>query len=270
MAASGNGGNSRPAVLSPWFSIENNKVDKIHRVLLVLVSLGAFGLCLPYAGDAQALDTNAADTSASQTVSVRQMQVSSKAGRHLARAQKEFGQMKAGEAMTELDRAVRDDPRCAQAFTMRALIELATKEVQPAIADAAHATSLDPNDAQAFLALATARNANAEPDAAAAAAQRALRLWPGLWQARLEIAKALYRKEQFPAALRQLALLEVDFADVHLVRGDVLVMLGRREEGSKEFQTFLLQAPHDSRAEAIKRILAGLGRSSDASPVLQK
>ena len=270
MEASGSGGNSRQGVVTPQFFLENNQVDRIHRALLVLLSLGCFGLCVSHFADAQTLDANSPSNSVNQTVSVGELEVSSKVGRHLARAQKKFAERKAGEAITELNRVVRDNPGCSHAFTMRALIELATKNVQAAIEDADHATSLDANDAEAFLALATARNANVEPDAAADAAEHALRLRPGLWQARLEIAKALYRREQFPAALSELARLDVDFPDVHLVRGDILIMLGRREEGSKEFEAFLLQAPRDSRAGPIRSILAGLGRPSDASALLQR
>jgi tetratricopeptide (TPR) repeat protein len=237
--------------------------------LCFVASFCILGVCLCYPSLAQTLDSNSADTAESATVSVRQLKVSSKVRALLLRAEKDFSARKATEAIQTLNLALRDDPSCAEALTMRALIELATRDVQSAVADAAQAASLDPTNAKALLALATANNSNGNPDAATHSAEQALRLQPGLWQARLEIAKALYQKEQFPAAMHQLALVKVEFADVHLVRGDILMMLGRRQEGADEFRAFLLEAPRDSRAEPIRQILAQAAVSLDPMPAPQ-
>jgi tetratricopeptide (TPR) repeat protein len=191
---------------------------------------------------------------------VEQLSLSSKTYTHLLRAQKHFTQRNLSKASAEVNRALLNDPRCAVALAMRAFIRLATKDSLGALDDAVQATTLDPNDAEAFLALATAYNSLGDMDAAAIAAEQALRLVPGLWQAHLEMAKALYKQDRFSAALHELDLLNVDFPDIHLVRGDVLIMLGRRAEGAEEFLSFLRQAPGDPRGGQIRQILASLGR----------
>jgi tetratricopeptide (TPR) repeat protein len=195
-------------------------------------------------------------------VSVQQLSLSPNAYTHVLRAQKQFTQNNLSKAIAEINRALLDAPQSAAALAMRAFIRLATKDSPGAVADATQAATLDPNDAEAFLALATAYNSQGNLDAAAAAAENALRLAPGLWQARLEMAKALYKQSNFSAALRELAALNVDFPDVHLVRGNVLMMLGRTADGADEFMAFLRQAPSDPRAETIRQILVNLPRSS--------
>jgi tetratricopeptide (TPR) repeat protein len=218
---------------------------------------------------AQILD-EASLNSPNPTVSVQQLSLSSKTYTHLLRAQKQFTQRNLSKAIAEVNRALLDDPQCAMALAMRAFIRLATKDSPGAVADAVQATTLDPNNAEALLALATAYNSQGNTEAATAAAEQALRLVPGFWQARLEIAKALYKQDKFSDALHELATLNVDFPDIHLVRGNVLMMLGRSTEGADEFIAFLRQSPGDPRGGPIRQILAGLGRMSDHPNPIQR
>lgn len=67
-------------------------------------------------------------------------------------------------------------------------------------------------------------------------------------------------------ALRELDLLQRDFPDVHLVRGNVLMRLERGREAAEEFSTFLKQAPDDVRSEQIKQIVARV-QSSSVGPI---
>jgi tetratricopeptide (TPR) repeat protein len=228
----------------------------------------AFCLFVACAATAQIVDQTSLN-SPSPTVSVQQLSVSSRVYAHLLRAQKQFTQKNLSKAIGEVNRALLDDPQCAEALTMRALIRLATKDSLGAMADARQATTLDPNNAEALLALATAYNSQGNMDAATAAAEQALQLVPSLWQARLEIAKALYKQSKYSAALHELTMLNIDFPDIHLVRGNVLMMLGRQTEGADEFMDFLRQAPGDPRGESIRQILAGLPRSSGQSVPVQ-
>jgi tetratricopeptide (TPR) repeat protein len=194
-------------------------------------------------------------------ISVEQLQVSPKVRAHLEKARREFGKLDLNAAATEVARVLKLAPRCAQAFTMRAFIELASREFDSAMADAQRATALDPNDALSFLTLATAENSRGEFELAATAAQHALRTQPDLWQAHLEMAKAFYGQEQFGWALRELDSFKIDFPDVHLVRANILVRMGRAREAAEEFVAFLGEAPHDSRNERIKKIVASMGDS---------
>jgi tetratricopeptide (TPR) repeat protein len=201
-------------------------------------------------------------------ISVQQMQVSPKVRAHLEKARQEFGRLDLPAASTEVERALRIAPGCAQAFAMRAFIELASSKFDSAMTDALHATSLDPNDAISFLTLATAENSRGAFESAAAAAQKALQRQPGLWQAHLEIAKAFYGQEQFIEALRELNSFKIDFPDVHLVRANILLRIGRAPEAAQEFATFLDESPRDLRNQRIKKIVADINRTTAPQQIL--
>ena len=141
---------------------------------------------------------------------------------------------------------------------MRAFVRMSMRDVAGATADALHAEELDNGNADAFLALASAYNASQRFPEAETELQQALYLRPDSWQARLELAKTWYGERRFALALRQLELIERDFPDVHLVRANTLVSLGRKREAAEEFRTFLQEAPTDSRALQIQQIMAQL------------
>lgn len=260
MRAGGARYNRRQVPPADCCTLQSNEVDRVSRVLLatliamVIVFLSPSSFAQTVAGPKA--------RSPQYAVSVQQLRVSPKIRAHLAKAQQQFYRMKLSAAAEEIDQALRIDPACAQAFTMRAFIKLASQDASGAAEDAAYSASLDPNDAQAFLALATAYNSTRNFQKAEAAAGQVLRLRPDLWQGRLELVKALYQQNRLDEALLELASLKNDFPDVHLVRGNVLMKLGRRGEGAKEFQAFLDQAPHDPRGARIKQIVASLQQSS--------
>jgi tetratricopeptide (TPR) repeat protein len=188
------------------------------------------------------------------TVSAKRLGVPAKAWAHLAAAHREFSKMEFGAASREVDSALRVDPACAQAFSMRAFIKLAEKDSQGAVADAKRAASLDPGDAEPFIALTMAYNSLKNFREAEEAAQHALGLRPDSWQARLELAKTFYGQGELVLALCELDLANIDFPDAHLVRGNVLMRLGRKPEAVEEFSAFMREAPGDSRGEQIQRI----------------
>jgi len=110
--------------------------------------------------------------------------------------------------------------------------------------------------AESFVALAMAYNSSEEFLSAQHAAEKAIKLRSDSWQARLELAKSRYGENQYDAALGELDALGKDFADVHLLRGNVFMRLGRTHEAASEFLLFIEEAPHDHRVGAIKQIIA--------------
>lgn len=202
-----------------------------------------------------AVEKTAVLKSSRYTVSVARLSIPSKAGKYLESAQRRFTKMDLRGAITEIDRALQIDPDCAPAFSMRAYVKLAANDFSGAVDDAAQATALDSYDPASYIALATAYNYVREFEKAAEAARKALSILPDAWQARLEIAKSLYGQEQYVPALSTLDLVNADFPDVHLVRADVLMCLGRSREGAEQFSLFLRQAPNDPRGEQIRKIV---------------
>ncbi len=197
------------------------------------------------------------------TVSVGRLGISSKVRRHIQSAQVLFSKSDFTAAKKELDLALESDSECAQALTMRAHVKLATLDPAGALDDATRAAALDPDDAQSFIAIATASNSLGKFQASAEAAAQALMIDLDLWQARLELAKALYGGSLYVLALHEMDLLNVDFPDVHLIRGNILMRLGRRQEGASEFSVFLKLAPNDPRTPRIKEIVSVLALKSD-------
>jgi tetratricopeptide (TPR) repeat protein len=196
-------------------------------------------------------------------VSATALSVPERAWDHLRSAQREFQRGNFSVASVEANRALQVDRQFAQAFSMRALIKLAMRDPRGAAEDAERAALLDPLDAAAYLTLGTAYNSLREFEKAELAQQRVLSLHPDAWQAQLEWAKSLCGQGRFVVALRELELLDKDFPDVHLVRGNVLMRLGRRQEASREFALFLGEAPNDPRRQQIQQIIAAVGHGAD-------
>jgi tetratricopeptide (TPR) repeat protein len=199
---------------------------------------------------------NTAPASERYVVSARHLEVSAKARTDLAVAEREFKKLKFDEAERGIDDALRMDPTFAEAFTMRAFVRLAEKNLKGAEEDARHAISLDVSDAESYIALAMSCNSLREFQESEDAAWRALSLRPDSWQGRLELAKSFYGQREFVLALRELDFGNIDFPDAHLVRGNVLTSLDRSREASEEFKTFLREAPSDPRVKQIRRIVA--------------
>jgi tetratricopeptide (TPR) repeat protein len=195
-------------------------------------------------------------------VSAAQLSVPASAGKHLEAAHRHFSKLDLRGAVREIDRALEIDPRCAQAFSMRALVKLAMNDLSGAVDDAAHAIVLDPHDAEAYIALATAYNYLKQFQKAGEAARQALGIRPDAWQARLEMAKSLYGGGQYVLALSILEQVNKNFPDVHLVRADLLMCLGRSREAVEQFTLFLKQAPNDSRDVQVQQIVATAGQTS--------
>lgn len=191
-------------------------------------------------------------------ISVGELRVPNKAWTHLQLAYKQFRIGNLRQAVREVDRALQIDPRCAPALSMKAFIELAAKNANAAVGDAARAASLDPYNPEAFVALAMAYNSVGDYRSSQTAAERAVNLRPDSWQGRLELAKSLYGQNKFDVALNELNSLDKDFPDVHLVRGNVLMRLGRSHEGAGEFLIFVSEAPGDARSGKIRDIIANL------------
>jgi len=70
-------------------------------------------------------------------------------------------------------------------------------------------------------------------------------------------------------ALRELDVLQRDFPDVHLVRGNVLMHLDRRQEALGEFDMFVREAPSDSRGDRIQQIVAAVRQAASQTNSVQ-
>lgn len=233
---------------------QNSWISSLVRfstLLLFSITISSWNL-----SPAQTSDSRNLQPPSDPVISVAELRVPSKAWSYLQSAHKEFSAGHLHESSRAADRALQIDPDCAAAFSMKALIELAMKNPIAAVEDAARAVSLDPHSAEAFVALAMAYNSVENYRQSQEAARRALSIRPDSWQARLELAKSLYGQGSFDSAFNEINASGKDFPDVHLVRANILMRLGRGHEGAAEFSTFLQEAPHDPRAGKIRGIIA--------------
>ncbi len=196
------------------------------------------------------------------TISAHQMETPDKVRAHVLAAQEYFSNMDLARAMEELNTAIHIDATFSEEWSMRSLVKLALKDFRGAIGDATEAIQLDRENASAYVALGTALNSTREFVVADQALRQALEIEPEFWQAQLELAKAWYGEKRYVLSLRQLDLIANDFADVHLVRANVLMSLNRRDEAIQEFSRFMQQAPDDPRVPQVRQILAQSGRTS--------
>jgi tetratricopeptide (TPR) repeat protein len=235
---------------------DNNQIDWIGRVRSDRSRLTLFLVSICLLSSLATSQANTAETiTAPPTVSVAELRGCGRAGAQLKDAHKEFSRGNLVKAQRDLDLVSEIDPLCGAALSMRSLIDLAAKKTQAAIEDALRATAIDANDAQSFVALAMAYNSSKNFPKAADASRRALELYPVSWQGRLELAKSSYGQGQYALALHELDEIGRDFPDVHLVRGNVLLYLGRRREAFEEFQCFLREDPQDPRNQQIRAVL---------------
>jgi tetratricopeptide (TPR) repeat protein len=227
---------------------------------LALPSFGqSANTALASGGEWNAVDSgnggSRSSASSPYVVSVDRLRVPAKAVSHLEAAQKRFAKMQLAQTTMEIDRAIDIDPGFAEAFRMKALVNLAEKDFTGSVESAAHAISLDVGDAYSWVALATAYNSlNEWPEAEASAAQ-ALALDPAAWQGKLELAKSFYGEGKFVLALNTLDQLNENFPDIHLVRANALMRLGRADEAAQQFSLVLQQIPGDPRADQILQIV---------------
>jgi tetratricopeptide (TPR) repeat protein len=248
---------------------QGNKVLVLCRTSSFLLITALFSLAC-FSAAQITTSKNLVSPPADYTTSVVQLHVSSKTWSHLRSAHKEFREGNVRKAEEEVDRALQVDPACAPALSMKAFIDLAEKKPTNAVEDAAHAASIDSHDADAFVALAMAYNSLKDFQNASEAAQRALDIRPDSWQARLEMAKSRYGQGQFAVALHELEVVDKDFPDVHLVRGNVLMSLGRGQEAVEEFDLFLKQEPLDPRGEQIRHMVTMISPKASGANFTQK
>jgi tetratricopeptide (TPR) repeat protein len=89
--------------------------------------------------------------------------------------------------------------------------------------------------------------------------RRALRLDPHLMNSYLGLAKVYLREEKYPQALVAIdsaSTLDPHRTDIHYVRGQVLIHLGRKEEGKKELETSV-RLDNARRADREKQLESG-------------
>ncbi len=141
------------------------------------------------------------------------------------------------KAIAELTPAAQQDPKLPFVHFNLGLAYLHTHDYERAKQELQKDIAIEPDVAYTYEALGQAEAALQQNEEAEKSFLRALHLDPQLLTSRLELAKIYQGQQKYAAALTQLnAALKLDPAsyNVHFLRGQVLLRLGRQQEGKAE------------------------------------
>lgn len=194
-----------------------------------------------------------AGTPGQQSVTRNQMLVSAKARSAVEKAARAIAHNDKPEAQRQLSRALGGYPKYAVALTLRGLLELNEGRIAAATADLEEATHADPAYGLSCLVLASVYNDAGRSDDALVFLPRAIRLLPSSWQSHFEMARALNRKKDYPAALREVtealrltpgSVPPQIRAFVHYLRARILLQLTDSSGAKQEFEQTLKEDPN--------------------------
>jgi tetratricopeptide (TPR) repeat protein len=212
--------------------------------------------------------TESEDAGNKNAVSVAQFKVPSKARNEYKKADEALHKGKKVECAQHLAKALDIYPTFAEALTLRGILSLDTQNLDKAVADIESAIKADPSYGFAYVALGATYNNLSRFDDAIRTLDRGLSLSPNAWQGYFEMAKARIGKGEFQLALRQLdkaqTLVREAYPSIHLAKAHALLALKQYPDAMNELQTFLSEAPNDSRSsdarQALEQVKAYAGR----------
>ena len=205
-------------------------------------------------------------TFGAQLITANALLAPSKAQRALEEAAAAIAHNDSKEAEKQLARALELYPDYAKALTVRATRRMATARSE-AIKDLQHAIQVDPQYGVPYAVLAGIYNDSERYGDALPLLQRALQLLPIAWPVHYEMARALCGKNQSIEALREVTEAEKrmsadkaahpqSVANVHYLRGTLLLVQHEFAEARREFQTTLNTEPQGPLATISNRMIA--------------
>lgn len=199
------------------------------------------------------------DAGGKRTVSVADYKVPGKARKEHQKARKAIADRKMEEAEAHIAKALEIYPKYADALTTRAIIKMDRGELESAAADLDQALQFDPANATAYFVYGANLNMQSKFDLAIQTLDRGISLDPAGWQGYFEMGKAQVGKANYKQSLKYLekaqALVDFDYAPIHLVKGHALLSMKEYQEAMGELQLFLDKSPQDPRSEDARKTL---------------
>ena len=199
------------------------------------------------------------DVGGKATVSVAQYKVPGKARKEFDKAQKAMGERRLEDAEARLTKALELHPKYSDALTLRAILKMDRDEAQSASEDLDRALEYDPANARAYLVYGANLNKQSKFDLAIQSLERGIALDPSAWQGYFEMGKSHVGKANYKQSLKFLekaqALVDFDYAPIHLVKGHALLSLKDYEAAMGELELFLNKSPQDPRSDNARKTL---------------
>ncbi|HYG99184.1 MAG TPA: tetratricopeptide repeat protein [Terriglobales bacterium] len=186
------------------------------------------------------------------TISVADMRVPDKARKQYKKAREALAKDKLDETRKYVAKALEIYPQYSDALTLRAITQLASKNLASAAEDLHAAIQYDPSNADAYVAMGALYNTTKRFEDALRVLDRGVALDPTSWHAYFEMARAQLGKSDFEAALRQSTkaeeLLGQVYGPVYLVKGHALLGMKNYPAAVEAFEKFLAAEKDDSEA----------------------
>ena len=196
------------------------------------------------------------------TVAAGQLAVPGKARRELEKAEDNLHRSKWTEAASHIEKALALWPRYAEAFLLRAVLELQQGSLTQAQADAEKSIGYDPSNAEAYVVLGSSFNHLQRWDDARNSLDRGIAIAPTYWPGHYEMSKALLGKRDFGGALRHAEQASTsatqNYAPLHVVKGYAYLGLGNQAAAAEELKTSVKLDPNSPTTASIKKTLEKL------------
>ena len=212
-----------------------------------------------------------ADTSAgnSNSVSVQQMQVPSKARNAVKRAREALAKQRLDEAWKEVGKALDVYPAYAEALTLRGVLKLERNDPACARADTEQAVKDDPGFNMGYIVLGAVYNRPSLFGDAVRVLDRGIAMSPTSWQGYYEMGKAYLGKGNFQIAFRQLEKAQQvgpdTYGPLHLVKAHALLGLQAYNEAVAELEVYLSKNPtgqdSDKARNTLQQVRSFIARS---------
>jgi tetratricopeptide (TPR) repeat protein len=214
------------------------------------------------------LTTNNGSNAKGAAVTAAQLAVPPKARRDLEKAQDALHRKRLSDATRLIQRALVVWPHYAEALLLRAVMERQANSPQLAAADAEQAVGYDPNFPPAYFVLGSVYNDLDRSDDAIRTLDHGIAIGPTYWQGYYEMSRALLRKGEFPAALRQAehssSLAPKEFATIHLVKGYAYLGMNNPSAARPELETYVKMKPDTQPAIRAKAVLAEMSANGSS------
>jgi tetratricopeptide (TPR) repeat protein len=145
---------------------------------------------------------------------------------------------------------------------------------QLAVADAEQAVGCDPNYPISYFVLGSVYNDLDRSDDAIRTLDHGISIGPTYWQGYYEMSRALLRKGDFSAALRQAehssSLAPKEFASIHLVKGYAFLGMNNSIAARTELETYVKMKPDAESAARAKAVLAQISAAGPSATANSK
>lgn len=206
---------------------------------------------------------SSASPDADPTISAQDLQVPARAREEFTKAMEAYARGDDATAQQSLERAIEIYPQYVKAHNNLGVLYLKAGLKPKAYSEFSKAVEFDPKFAPGYVNRAKVSLADMNYAAAEPELKKALEVDPSALNAMVLLCSTQFARQEYADALltaRHVHQLTHDpqYADVHLVAGEILVSEGKAREAAAEYQMFIDESPNDPRLPKVKSLVIRL------------